>query len=163
MTDPTPIGVAFMQGTRYQHLGPSGQQAGLPQPSLELPADAALERIALPPAGEAVLVQDELRALIEERRSLREYAAEPLALAELSYLLWCTQGVQKAGRGATLRTVPSAGARHAFETHLLLNRIHGLAPGLYHFLASEHHGKASRFLARMISPRLPISRQITWR
>lgn len=66
------------------------------------------------------------------------YAPASLALAEISYLLWCTQGVMKATRGATLRTVPSAGARHAFETYLLANRVEGLTPRLYHFLAGEH-------------------------
>ncbi len=38
----------------------------------------------------------------------------------------------------TLRTVPSAGARHAFETFLLLNNVTGLAPGLYRYLALTH-------------------------
>ena len=47
-----------------------------------------------------------------------------LSLAELSYLLWCTQGVKETkGQAATLRTVPSAGARHAFETYLLVNNV----------------------------------------
>jgi SagB-type dehydrogenase family enzyme len=38
----------------------------------------------------------------------------------------------------TVRTVPSAGARHAFETLLLINNVSGLDPGLYRFLALEH-------------------------
>ena len=38
----------------------------------------------------------------------------------------------------TLRTVPSSGARHAFETYLLVNRVQGLHPGLYRFLAIKH-------------------------
>ena len=37
-----------------------------------------------------------------------------------------------------MRTVPSAGARHAFETYLCVNNISGLTPGLYRFLALEH-------------------------
>ena len=37
-----------------------------------------------------------------------------------------------------MRTVPSAGARHAFETYLYLQRVEGLAPGLYRFLPLEH-------------------------
>ncbi|MCD4673972.1 MAG: SagB/ThcOx family dehydrogenase, partial [Anaerolineaceae bacterium] len=32
----------------------------------------------------------------------------------------------------------SAGARHAFETFVLVNRVEGLASGLYRYLASEH-------------------------
>ena len=70
---------------------------------------------------------------------MRDYAPDSLTLQELSYLLWCTQGVsQAADRRHTLRTVPSAGARHAFETVLLVNRVEGLAPGLYRFLALDH-------------------------
>jgi SagB-type dehydrogenase family enzyme len=34
--------------------------------------------------------------------------------------------------------VPSAGARHAFETYLLANRVEELRPRLYRFLAGEH-------------------------
>lgn len=41
-------------------------------------------------------------------------------------------------RPATLRTVPSAGARHAFETYLLINRVDGIQPGLYRYIALEH-------------------------
>ena len=58
---------------------------------------------------------------------------------QLSYLLWCTQGVKEVFQGtATLRNVPSAGARHAFETYLLINNVDGITPGLYRFLILEH-------------------------
>jgi SagB-type dehydrogenase family enzyme len=80
-----------------------------------------------------------LRQAIESRRSLRTYAAFPLSLDELSFLLWCTQGVKPESTDKfTLRTVPSAGARHAFETVLLINRVEGLAPGLYQYDAADH-------------------------
>jgi SagB-type dehydrogenase family enzyme len=80
-----------------------------------------------------------LRQAIESRRSLRTYAAFPLSLDELSFLLWCTQGVKPESTAkATLRTVPSAGARHAFETMLLINRVEGLEPGLYQYDAAGH-------------------------
>ncbi|TLN03736.1 SagB/ThcOx family dehydrogenase, partial [bacterium] len=76
---------------------------------------------------------------IEERITVRHYSDEPLSLEELSYLLWVTQGVrQVTARPVTLRNVPSAGARHAFETYLLVNRVNGLVPGLYRFVAGEH-------------------------
>jgi SagB-type dehydrogenase family enzyme len=42
------------------------------------------------------------------------------------------------GSYATFRNVPSAGARHALECYLLVNRVEGLQPGLYRFLALEH-------------------------
>jgi SagB-type dehydrogenase family enzyme len=62
-----------------------------------------------------------------------------LTLNELSALLWFTQGVKEVtNRPVTLRTVPSAGARHAFETYLLVNRVEDLQPGIYRYLALEH-------------------------
>ena len=70
---------------------------------------------------------------------MRKYTEQPLTLEELAYLLWMTQGVKEiTSRPVTLRTVPSAGARHAFETYLLVNRVDGLEEGLYRFAAGRH-------------------------
>jgi SagB-type dehydrogenase family enzyme len=81
----------------------------------------------------------DLRTAIEKRQTLRRYAAQALSTDELSFLLWCSQGVkQVTTRPATLRTVPSAGARHAFETYVLVNRVDGLNPGLYRYIALQH-------------------------
>jgi SagB-type dehydrogenase family enzyme len=58
-----------------------------------------------------------------------------LTLAELSALLWATQGVRQVlGPDSALRTVPSAGARHALETYLAISRVEGLPAGLYRYL-----------------------------
>ena len=38
----------------------------------------------------------------------------------------------------TKRTVPSGGSRHPYETYLLVNRVDGLQPGIYRYLALEH-------------------------
>ncbi len=74
------------------------------------------------------------------RRSLRRYTEDALSLEELSYLLWLTQGVKKVDekRHVAWRTVPSAGCRHPFETYLSINRVDGLEPGCYRFVASQH-------------------------
>jgi SagB-type dehydrogenase family enzyme len=68
------------------------------------------------------------------------YTGETLSLLQLSFLLWATQGVKdvRGKKYATLRTVPSGGARHGFETYLLVQSVEGLAPGKYHYLAIEH-------------------------
>jgi len=90
------------------------------------------------PAGIKVPPLD-LRQAIEQRKSTRHYTSQPLTLGELSLLLWMTQGVKEVTkRPATRRTVPSAGARHAFETYLAINHVEGLPAGLYRFLAIEH-------------------------
>ncbi len=39
---------------------------------------------------------------------------------------------------ATLRPAPSGGARHAFETYLLVNRVTGVDPGVYRYLPLSH-------------------------
>jgi len=134
------IGRQFMEKTQYRHMGASDQQKGLPQPPLELtPPQGARETVDLPKPAAIQLGEMSLKQAIETRRSLRQYADTPLKLEELSYLLWCTQGVREMMSGkATFRTVPSAGARHPFETMLLVNRVKGLDPGLYWFVASEH-------------------------
>jgi SagB-type dehydrogenase family enzyme len=132
------IGYEFMQKTK-KHTTLTAQQRGTEQPPLELAAPPDAKRVALPRPETLEMPVMDLRIAIEQRTSVRQYSDTPLSLAELSYLLWTTQGVKEiSSRPVTLRTVPSAGARHAFETFVLANRVEGLAPGLYRFLASEH-------------------------
>ena len=134
-----PIGKEFIEKTKYQYLGESDQAKELPQPPLELEYDQTKQIIELPKPSEIKMGDESLRVAIEQRRSCRKYVAKSLSLDELSYLLWCTQGVMDVTPPfVTLRTVPSAGARHAFETILLINNVEGLEPGLYRFLAIEH-------------------------
>ena len=134
-----PIVNEFIKATASSCLSPAPQDTGVPQPPLELPVAPDAVLIPLPaPAGLNIPGID-LRAAIEQRRSRRKYTDQPLSLAELSYLLWLTQGVMDiTNRPATMRTVPSAGARHPFETYLLINQVEGLEPGLYRFAASRH-------------------------
>lgn len=139
--DPGPLtaGQEFMERTKYRYIGTSDQQKGRPQPPLELPPDPGRPVIALPDPATLAIPTVDLRAAIARRRSIRSYLHEPIPLEELSFLLWCTQGVQHVhGSQATFRTVPSAGARHAFETYLLVNDVEDLEPGLYRYLALSH-------------------------
>ncbi|MBN1287125.1 MAG: SagB/ThcOx family dehydrogenase [Anaerolineae bacterium] len=132
------IGREFMHKTQYQFLGTSDQHQGKPQPPLELAYEGDAIPITLPAPESIEIGKIDLTDAIRARRSVRRYADAPLALGELSYLLWATQGVRELGEHTTLRTVPSAGARHAFETYLLVNNVEGLAPGLYRYLALDH-------------------------
>lgn len=133
------IGKRFMKKTQYRYLETSDQNKELPQPPLEEPWDENGDIIDLPSPKELQVPDISLRTAIEKRRSLRKYAQKPLTLVELSYLLWCSQGVQKViPRPVTIRTVPSAGARHAFETYLLINNVADIQPGLYRYLAIDH-------------------------
>ncbi|BCJ94101.1 thioester oxidase [Anaerocolumna cellulosilytica] len=118
----------------------SDQALGLPQPSIanEKKSDMVIE---LPNSYESVVVNNNFMEVLNNRTSKRKYSEEIISLLELAYLLWSTQGVKKVigkERKATMRTVASAGARHPFETYLFVNRVEGLKPGLYHYLALEH-------------------------
>ena len=133
-------GHEFMVKTRYKNISSSPQNSGtVPQPPLELPVPEGAELIALPNPSEFSMPEMDLRTAIETRRTVRAYSESPLSLEELSYLLWVSQGVKRVSRRpSTARTVPSAGARHAFETYLLVNRVTGLESGLYRYAAIEN-------------------------
>jgi len=124
----------------YQDAGEApGQRRGVPMPPLELELPSGAPLISLPEPALAAPASLDFLQLVNARRSQRVYRPDPLSLAELSFLLWCTQGVQKLEPGVrTMRTVPSAGARHAFETLLLVNETDELKPGMYRYAASAH-------------------------
>ena len=133
------IGQQFIKRTKYSNLGPSDQSSGKPQPPIQLEYDKTQAVAKLPKPSEIITEFVDVRKIIEQRKSIRLYSNNPLTRDQLSYLLWCTQGVKEIFHGAaTLRNVPSAGARHAFETYLLINNVDGITPGLYRFLALEH-------------------------
>lgn len=132
-------GIDFIKATYPQQCSEPPQDQGVPQPPLELPIDGEAGLVALPAPSALDIPSMDLRAIVDQRRSLRRYQEQALSQVELSYLLWMTQGVKEiTSRPSTLRPVPSAGARHAFETFLLVNRVEGLVPGLYRFAASQH-------------------------
>ena len=133
-------GHEFMVKTRYKNISPSPQNSGVvPQPPLELPIPEGEPLIGLPPLSEITVPTIDLRDAIEQRRTVRAYSDIPLSLEEITYLLWVSQGVKRvSSKPSTARTVPSAGARHAFETYLLVNRVTGLESGLYRYAAIEN-------------------------
>ncbi|MFC1606982.1 SagB/ThcOx family dehydrogenase [Candidatus Latescibacterota bacterium] len=141
-------GNEFMEHTRYKYLGMSDQQKGVPQPPLELDCTDTELTIELPDPLSCKQKPVSVTDAIEKRASIRNFSDDPLPLPELSYLLHCTQGIRHNFPGqATFRTVPSAGARHAFETFMLVNRVESLKPGLYRYLALSHT------LVRLKSPK----------
>ncbi len=135
----TGTGKEFIEKTSFKYLKQSDQSKGKRIPPFEIPAEQGARLIGLPDAAGKEIPVIDLTEAINRRRSVRQYTDTPLSLEELAYLLWITQGVKEVIPGsATLRTVPSAGARHALETFLLINRVKGIEPGLYRYLALEH-------------------------
>ncbi len=132
-------GQQFLNRTKHDNLDPSDQYLGKPQPPIQLEYDKTQPVIKLPKPSEIITEFIDVRKMMEQRKSIRNYSKELLTMDQLSYLLWCTQGVKAVFQGAaTLRNVPSAGARHAFETYLLINNVEGITQGLYRFLVLEH-------------------------
>lgn len=116
------------------------QNRGIEPPPLQKPPREDQEPIPLAgtEAFEALRGTDLVDA-IGLRRSHRRFVDHPLSRAELSWLLWATQGVTEIlAPGCALRTVPSAGCRHAFETYLLARDLETLDPGVYRYLPLEH-------------------------
>ena len=115
------------------------QELKRPQPPL-VKAPMAGTPLDLPRDFENLGMEDNLVQLLLKRKSSRVYTQEDMSLLQLSFLLWGTQGVKDI-RGksyATLRTVPAGGARHPFETYLLVRQVEGLVPGMYHYLPMTH-------------------------
>ncbi len=135
---------AFLKSDRWPELRQieTDQRSGVPAPPLENPCPPGAELIDLPGPEEFTVGQVPVVEAMRRRRSERRYTEEPLTLEELAFLVWAAQGVRESGwRGDhryVLRTVPSAGARHPFETYLVVNRVEGLEPGLYHYQSLEH-------------------------
>lgn len=130
------IGDEYQRLTRYVRGALRG--GGMwrsPRPSLRKTYKKPLKTVRLPEphvAGGLPLWQ-----ALQGRRSVRSYKRSPLRLEELSQLVWATQGTTQEVSGYKFRTAPSAGALYPVETYLLVNRVEGLASGLYHYDALE--------------------------
>jgi SagB-type dehydrogenase family enzyme len=122
----------------------SDQEKGVPPPPIQKEYPAGAELVELVPVDQLKVGDVSLRKMIGQRRSRRKFTGESLTNEELSYLLWSTQGISKIsmrGDGRVsyhLRTVPSGGARHPYETYLLINRVEGIKPGIYRYIPVGH-------------------------
>ncbi len=72
---------------------------------------------------------------LRERRSVRNYKKAPLAVAEVSQLLWAAQGISASGGR---RTAPSAGALYPLEVYVVIGNVAGLSPGIYRYDPYRH-------------------------
>jgi SagB-type dehydrogenase family enzyme len=68
------------------------------------------------------------------RRSVREFRAAPLDLADVGQLLWAAQGSTRDAR----RTAPSAGALYPLETYLVASHVEGVPAGVYRYQSDAH-------------------------
>ena len=70
-----------------------------------------------------------------ERRSIRDYADEPVTLAEVSQLLWAAQGLTDP---AGYRSAPSAGALYPLEVYVVAGKVALLPAGIYRYKPRGH-------------------------
>lgn len=120
----------------------TNQQKKLPNPPLQKPYPTDTKLIDLVEIDDIECGKDvSLYFTLLMRKSHRTFTEAFLTLEELSFLLWATQGVHEVTKhhgAGTRRVVPSGGARHPYETYLIINRVKGLEAGLYRYLAIEH-------------------------
>ena len=134
-----PIIKEFINKTKLSNMGMSGREDGMIKPDFEQNPEGEFDKIILPSADSSSFSIMDVVEAIEKRESIRDYSSIPMSINELSLLLWCTQGVKRIiPNVVALRNVPSAGARNAFETFLLINNVDGLESGLYKYVALEH-------------------------
>jgi SagB-type dehydrogenase family enzyme len=95
------------------------------------------ETLALPEPDRSGM--QALETLLQQRRSVRDYANAPLSPGDISQLLWAAQGITHP-RG--LRTAPSAGALYPLELYVVAGRIDGLSAGVYHYRPDGHRLQA---------------------
>jgi SagB-type dehydrogenase family enzyme len=76
-----------------------------------------------------------LAQCLAQRRSVREFAPEPLSLAQAAQLLWAAQGItDREG----FRTAPSAGALYPLELLVAAGEVEDLSPGVYRYEPDGH-------------------------
>ena len=82
----------------------------------------------------------------------RAFAREGCSREELSRILLLANGVTQRGPGVALRAAPSAGALYAGEVYAVVERVTGLAPGVYSYEVASHalvQLRAGPFLAEV--------------
>jgi hypothetical protein len=72
---------------------------------------------------------------LSKRRSVRDYGEDSLSIEEISQLLWSAQGITVKWGG---RATPSAGALYPLEIYVVVGKVKGLEPGLYHYDPEKH-------------------------
>ena len=75
---------------------------------------------------------------IADRRSTREYSAQPMTEAELAQVLFLCTGVSGDRWGNARRTAPSSGALYPIESYAVVHNVEGLERGVYHYAMREH-------------------------
>src|SRR5690606_28909750 len=98
------------------------------------------ERMALPPPRR---IEASFSDVVLNRRSERDFSAEPLTLEHLSTLLHHGAGTTGTVSGygyrrLPLRTFPSAGGLQSPELYVSVQAVSGVPPAIYHYHPLDH-------------------------
>jgi len=108
-----------------------------PEPAYRRAPGAATVPLAAPARGD-------FDALLAARRTCRNFdGAAVLGRTEFATMMrrvWGTIGTRELAPGAVAvkKNSPAGGGLHAVEAYVLVQRVEGLAPGLYHYLSMQH-------------------------
>ena len=124
----------------FKNQTASDQMKGVPAPSLQKAPKPDAKIINLPNDVAPLSREANLYDVLNNRRNIRQFSDVPMSIDELAYLLDSTCRIQKVigDNIASFRPAPSGGARHAFETYLVVNNVDGLENGTYHYLPLSH-------------------------
>jgi putative peptide maturation dehydrogenase len=108
-----------------------------PEPEYRRRPEAATLPLPAPAASD-------FDTLLAARRTCRNFdGAAVLGQAEFATMMrrvWGAVGTRELAPGAVAvkKNSPAGGGLHAVEAYVLVQRVEGLAPGLYHYLSMEH-------------------------
>ncbi|MBN1812336.1 MAG: SagB/ThcOx family dehydrogenase [Anaerolineae bacterium] len=130
------VGDIFQQETKYRrgHLPGGGLDWAIKPETYKHYPSAPKIALSPPQTVDGAPIWD----VLNRRRSERRYQSRPMQEAELSQLLWASQGITQERQSYGLRTAPSAGALYPVETYVVVNAVEGIEPGVYHYAVENH-------------------------
>lgn len=122
---------------------------GVPQPPIQKPIPEDSILIDLPVVNSLTAPKADFFECVSSRISRRAYSEESMTIDELSFLLWCTQGVKKVisgyvkyikdGSGKNyLRPVATGGCIPSYETYIAINNVSDTKSGIWKYLPLSH-------------------------
>jgi len=140
----------FHARTRHgRHSDPYGgtshrKAACAPPPVVKAPTPAPRIALARPDLEQLARVDPPFSAVLEQRRSVRDYGERAIGVDELGEFLYRALRVQRVletppgEMDLSLRPHPGGGAIHELEVYVVVGACAGLERGIYHYDAVAH-------------------------